>query len=113
MDRVVLVSPFKGDTPAKRSKYKKYLRRALQDSIRNHDEAPFASHEMYTRALDDNEIHDRNLGMKLLDEWMPLAQQMVVYADFEITPGMRRDIEKGVGLRLPVVFRYINRRQSK
>jgi hypothetical protein len=113
MDRVILVSPFKGATPAEKARNKKYLRRAIRDSIVNHEEAPFAAHELYTRALDDNEIHERALGISLLDEWMPLAGRMVVYADLGISPGMKRDIDRAVNLCIPAIFRYINKHKRR
>lgn len=112
--RVILESPFRESSPGpKRGRNKRYLRRALRDSIFNHNESPFASHEMFTRALDDNEPHERQLGINLALPWLAAAEKMVVYADLMISTGMQQSIARAVELKIPIEYRYIDRREVK
>jgi len=105
--RVLLISPFRADNPTLRGNNRKYLRRAIRDSIINHGEAPFASHEMYTRALDDNEPREREIGVNLLLAWFHHAEKMVVYADLGISRGMELEIAHAVLNKIPIEYRYI------
>jgi hypothetical protein len=56
--RVIIESPWAGDTAANAE----YLRRCLVDSL-GRGEAPFASHRMYTSALDDADPEQRERGI--------------------------------------------------
>jgi hypothetical protein len=67
---------------------------------------------MYTRALDDNEPKDRALGMELALEWLACAHRVVAYADHGISPGMKREIDVAVVLKVPLVLRYILKRST-
>jgi hypothetical protein len=111
MDRVILISPFKGRDQNEQVKYRRYLRQAIRDSIRHHNEAPFAGHEMYTRALSDSDPEERVIGMALLMEWLPMARRVVVYADHGISAGMKAELDAAVRLCIPAHFRYIKRKK--
>jgi hypothetical protein len=85
---VILESPYRGGEP----KYKRYLERCIADSIAR-GEAPFASHKMYTDALDDAVPDQRELGMALGFAWRRSAVRTVVYEDYGVSAGM----EEGLG----------------
>jgi hypothetical protein len=84
MKRVIIESPFAGDVERNRQ----YLRLAILHSL-SLGEAPFASHEMYTRALDDDDPNARELGIQAGLAWLQAAEQSVVYEDFGVSRGMR------------------------
>jgi hypothetical protein len=60
MNRVVIESPLSGDF----EKNVKYAKLCMYDSLVNHNEAPFASHLLYTQCLDDEVAEQRKLGME-------------------------------------------------
>ena len=60
---VLLESPYAGDTPEKVQENIEYAQRAIKDCLER-KEAPFASHLIYTQALDDNVPSERELGIK-------------------------------------------------
>lgn len=97
MRRVVLESPYRelpGEDPlAGRARNARYRQACIRDCLRR-GEAPFASHQMYTDALDDDEPAERQLGMEAGFAWHGVADGLVVYTDLGIRPGMERGIER-------------------
>lgn len=87
--RTIIESPFAGDV----AKNLRYLRAAMKDSI-HRDEAPYASHGLYTQegVLDDKIPEERKLGMEAGFAWGEAAQKVVAYTDLGITPGMERGL---------------------
>jgi hypothetical protein len=88
---VIIESPFAGATPALLAQNKEYLRLCILDSL-NRGEAPFASHRMYTDALDDNVPEQRKLGMEAGRCWTNSADLVAVYTDLGMSPGMRAGV---------------------
>jgi hypothetical protein len=88
MRRVILESPYAGDVERNR----KYATDCILDCLQRGD-APFASHMLYTEALDDNVPRMRALGIKAGFAWREAAQATVVYTDLGISAGMQQGID--------------------
>jgi hypothetical protein len=101
MKRVIIESPYAGDI----ARNKAYLQACIRDCL-NRGEAPFASHQMYTDALDDNDPEQRKLGMLAGLRWAWCADAIVVYGDHGISPGMKWAIEQTVK-HMPVEYRLL------
>jgi hypothetical protein len=83
MIRVIIESPYAGDVVANLE----YLERSIRDcALRG--EAAFASHKMYTTALDDMKPEERKLGIEMGFAWWVLADKIVFYVDRGWSRGM-------------------------
>jgi hypothetical protein len=89
-ERVVIESPFKGLDKAGEALHRAYLQACIRDSILNYHEAPFASHQMYTDALDDGQAHEREIGIEVGLVFAGVCTRSVFYTDFGMSEGMRR-----------------------
>ena len=101
--RVLVESPFAGDV----EENQRYLRLAMRDCLLNHNEAPFASHELYTRCLDDLVPIERAIGIEAGLCWGAMAEATVVYIDRGISPGMRRGINAAARAGRRIEFRTV------
>jgi hypothetical protein len=107
---VILESPYAGDV----ERNLKYARRALFDSIER-DEAPLASHLLYTQVLDDTLPHERKKGMELhmhLIRSAPPLTPIVAYIDYDISPGMMEALHLANEIGLPILFRRIGKNED-
>ena len=86
--RVIVESPFKGDVEINTA----YLH-ALMRFCFARGEAPFASHELYTRCLDDSVPEERAAGIQAGLLWGEGAVKSVVGVDLGISEGMRLGIQ--------------------
>lgn len=88
---VIIESPFAGDVETNL----KYVRACMHDCLMR-NEAPFASHALYTQegVLDDNIKEQRALGINAGLAWGAVANKTVVYTDLGITPGMEQGIKR-------------------
>ena len=86
MRLVIIESPFAGDVQLNL----RYVRAAMRDCL-NRNEAPYASHALYTQAgvLDDTIPQERAKGIAAGFVWRQVAECTVVYTDLGITPGMQ------------------------
>lgn len=91
MQRVQILSPFRGATPADQRRNVAYAQAALLDCL-GRDEAPFAPHLLYPAVLDDSQPEQRAQGIEAGLEWMTAVDAVVVYADLGISPGMAEEI---------------------
>jgi len=68
----------------------RYLRACMADCLRR-DEAPIASHAIYTQpgVLDDSKPEERKKGMLAGWAWHERADAIICYLDLGVTPGMR------------------------
>ena len=107
---VVIESPLAAPTSKQRVRYKQYAKRAMLDCLRR-GEAPYASHLLFTRKniLDDLKIDERELGMQAGFAWGAKADIVAVYADFGISYGMRRGIERALRQGQKVEYRYLEK----
>lgn len=83
--RVVIESPYQGDIPRNLT----YARRALKDSL-NRGEFPLAGHLLYTQVLDDSVITERETGIRAHMTWLEVADAVIFYTDYGMSPGMTR-----------------------
>jgi hypothetical protein len=116
---VLVESPYAapdGTHPAERLQYVQrnlhYARRALHDSFMR-GEYPWCSHLIYTQpgVLDDDVPEQRELGIEAGLTWGLIASMSAVYADFGISRGMQKGIQRAHELGRVVVFRYILRNE--
>jgi len=89
MTPVILESPYSGDVP----RNIRYARLCLRDCILNYTEAPYASHLLYTQALDDTFPEERTLGIQAGFQWSAVTWEeqplrRVFYVDFGWSRGM-------------------------
>lgn len=99
---VILESPFAGHVEQNTA----YLRDALRDSLMR-GEAPFASHRLYTEALDDTNPREREQGIEAGLAWGRVAQKTVVYADLGVSKGMKLGVLRAIDEGRPVEVRFI------
>ena len=104
MRRVILESPFAGDIERNMN----YARMCMHDCLMR-DEAPFASHLLYTHphVLDDSVPEERALGINAGFAWSEVAEAAVVYTDYGISGGMQKGIERHMKKGLPVEYRKL------
>jgi len=114
MNLVIIESPYGTRPDGSRASvmelcdHLEYARRALYDSLQR-GEAPYASHLLYTQVLKDDVPEERRAGMQAGFAWGRAAVICAVYADYEITPGMREGIECHEGHGLVIDRRTIGR----
>lgn len=104
MRRVIIESPWAGDTAANAE----YLRRCLVDSL-GRGEAPFASHRMYTSALDDADPEQRERGILAGYAWAADAAAAVLYVDRGISQGMADALRRHARAGIDVDVRALDR----
>ncbi len=93
MKLVVLESPYTGKNLAEIDANIDYARACIRDSLKR-DEAPIASHLLYTQEgiLDDAVPEERKNGMEAGHVWYRVADLCVVYQDKGISEGMIKGI---------------------
>jgi len=101
---VIIESPYAGDV----ERNLRYLRACLRDSLLR-GEAPFASHGLYTQALDDDVAAERVIGIVAGQEWTTAADFVAVYTDLGTSSGMRAGIAKANECRVPIVERTLGK----
>lgn len=106
MRLVLIESPYGARSHKTKLTYKDYLDQCILDCIRR-GEAPFASHRMYTRALNDHNPSERELGMTLGWEWLRVVEHVVVYEDYGISRGMETGIERAKSFGFNPEYRKI------
>lgn len=104
MKRVIIESPYAGDVETNL----RYLRACMHYCI-THDEAPYASHALYTQpgVLDDDRPVERELGIVAGFAWRDVADLTVVYTDLGITKGMQYGIDDANRKGRPVEYRTL------
>ena len=105
MRRVIVESPYSGDVPRNLA----YARRCLLHGLRR-NEAPLASHLLYTQVLDDMQSHERELGMHAGFAWTQFADAVVVYTDCGISRGMNEGISIAKSFNIPVEYRSLEKK---
>ena len=86
MRLVIVESPYAGDV----LRNEIYAEFACQDCLIQYDEAPYASHLLYTRefVLNDSIPDDRKLGINAGFAWRQVADGTVFYTDLGWSDGM-------------------------
>jgi hypothetical protein len=90
MKRVIVESPYRGDSYADLDRNIAYLRLCMRDCLLR-GEAPYASHALYTQpgVLDDTVAADRELGIAAGLSWHEVADSIVFYTDLGWSTGMK------------------------
>lgn len=88
---VIIESPYAGDV----KRNMKYLKLCIKDCL-NRNEAPFASHLLYTDVLNDNIKQERDLGINAGFVWGKLADKVVVYINYGISKGMQYGVQNAL-----------------
>lgn len=101
---VIVEAPYAGDV----ERNTHYARLCLHDCLLR-DEAPFASHLLYTQesVLDDNIPDERKLDIFAGFAWGDVANTTVVYTDYGISNGMREGIKRAEAKGRPVEYRQL------
>ena len=104
MKRVIVESPYAGDI----ERNIRYARLCMRDCLLR-DEAPFASHLLYTQesVLDDTIPEERKLGIFAGFAWGSVAETVVVYMDYGISNGMLEGILKARADGRPIEYRQL------
>ena len=89
---VIIESPFSAPTMPELVQNIQYALLAVRHSL-NQGEAPYASHLFYTQMLDDNNVAERQNGIKAGLEIGSFAQKTAVYTDFGISNGMEYGLD--------------------
>jgi hypothetical protein len=108
MRRVIIESPFAGDTSDAVEANVTYARACVRDSVLR-GEAPIASHLLFTQPgiLDDTVPAERQMGIDAGLAWREVAEASVVYTDRGISRGMEYGIAKARETGIPVEFRTL------
>jgi hypothetical protein len=102
MIKTIIESPFQGNVVENME----YLQECIRHSI-SLGEAPFASHQMYTSALDDAKPKERTAGIYAGYEWMMEASLVAFYVDKGMSDGMHKALNYAVYLKKPILFRRL------
>ena len=104
MRRVIVETPYAGDI----EKNIHYARLCLHDCLLR-NEAPFASHLLYTQesVLDDNILEERKFGILAGFVWGDVSDATVVYTDYGISNGMKEGIVRAETAGRPVEYRKL------
>lgn len=107
---VLLESPYAGNIERNVT----YARACMRDCLKR-GEAPFASHLLYTQpgVLDDTVRDERELGIEAGLAWGAIADRTVVYADYGISPGMAKGIDRARECGRPVEVRHLYPREVR
>jgi hypothetical protein len=106
MKRVILESPYAGNFKLNEM----YGEFCMHDCIVNHNEAPYASHLLYTRdnVLRDTIPEERKLGIEAGFFWRECAEMTVFYIDLGMTEGMEQGIKDCMKKGLPYEVRGLS-----
>ena len=109
MIRVLIESPYAGDTAEAIAKNVEYARRCVKDCLKR-GEAAYASHLFYTQPgiLDDKIPEERKLGINAGLLWGEAAEKTAVYTDLGMTDGMKYGIDRAKKAGRPVVMRTLS-----
>lgn len=100
--RVIIESPYAGDIERNIA----YAHRCVMDSIRR-GESPIAFHLLFPPVLDDHDIIERDVGLKLSQSWYSAADVCAVYTDLGVSQGMRIGIIAARRLGLAISWRKL------
>ncbi len=108
MRRVIIESPYAAETAEGIERNLRYLRACTRDCIKR-NEAPYASHMLYTQpgVLNDRDPVERTLGISAGLIWKDVAHCTVVYTDLGVTVGMEKGIAYAREYGLPIEMRKL------
>lgn len=103
MPTVVVESPYGGE---QRERHEDYLDACLLDCYER-GEAPFASHAIGPRCLDDDTPHERKLGIMAGFAVGRKLDKRAVYTDLGITVGMAKGVRDAEKIGQPIEERSL------
>lgn len=83
-----------------------YARLAMQDSLVR-GEAPLVIHLQYPLVV-AADGPQRSLGFDSMYAWLRVADQVVIYTDFQVTKGMQSQANLAATLGIPVLYRKVD-----
>lgn len=95
MIRVIIESPYAGNV----EENLKYARLCVRDSL-SRNEAPIASHLLYTRVLDDNIPEERQWGIDAGLTWKNVAEKHI----FTLTMVIVKECYMLKNMRLKIIY---------
>ena len=106
MKRVILESPWRGNIERNAA----YARCCVKDCL-DRGESPIASHLIFaqTGILREEISEERELGIKAGLAWVPVAEKMVVYADYGISDGMKNAMSRARLHNISIELREIGK----
>ena len=105
--RVVIESPYYSSSKVDQDRNIEYALECLRDSF-GRREAPFASHLLYTRVLDDAKAEERSLGLRAALEWIGSAKHTAVYIDRGVSPGVRLGLQSAARVQVRSLRRDVD-----
>jgi len=102
MRLVVVESPYAGDV----ARNLEYARAAMLDCLQR-QEAPFASHLLYTQVLNDDSPVERWQGIQAGIEYHKRADCVVFYLDLGLSEGMTQAILNAAREGVAMEFRFL------
>ena len=99
---VVIESPYAGDV----ARNLEYARAAMLDCLQR-QEAPFASHLLYTQVLNDDLANERYTGISAGLEFHRRADCVVFYLDLGLSEGMSQAILNAAREGVAMEFRFL------
>lgn len=106
MRLVCIESPYRADTTEGVQRHYNYRQLCISDSL-DRGEAPFASHQMYTDALDDDAPTERDLGIRAGYAWWKHAAAIIFYIDYGMSPGMHKALQRAKTMQMATEMRKI------
>lgn len=98
---VILCSPYAASPNGDRATNDRYLKACMADSLAR-NEAPLASHALWTQFLDDADHESRQMGLDCEHAWLAHAAFVVVYTDLGVSSGMALAIAKAASFGRPM-----------
>ncbi len=111
MNKVIIESPYSGNI----RRNVEYAQKCMADSLKR-GEAPFLSHLLYTQYsgigfVDDNDMNHKIIGrdksIKAGQEWMKVANKVIIYIDLGITKGMKIGIINALKYGIHLEYRKL------
>jgi len=106
--RVIIESPYRGETTEDTISNIRYGRACLRHSLAL-GEYPFAAHLFYTQpgVLDDSSLEERAQGVAAGYAWMETAEKVVFYVDRGMSLEMKDALDVAIHYGLEIEFRRI------
>lgn len=108
MKRVIVESPYAGNTPEQLARNVRYARACIRDCLLR-GEAPYASHLLYTQdgVLRDEVPEEREHGIQAGFAWRNAGELTAVYVDYGVSRGMQYGIDHASQVGSPVEERKL------
>ncbi len=102
----LIESPFSAPDERELVRNVYYAMLVAHDSLER-GEAPYASHLFFTQMLDDNDAHERELGINAGLDIGKLAVRSAIYLDLGVSRGMEYGIESAKNARRAIEERRL------